>query len=84
MYFISPDLGDVVHIGGRFYVYIASSKHKGVGRILESYANEFSKVVQTRDASVQSKLYKYGKKFSIAFTKYFSKLIRQMKGNCVF
>ena len=60
---------------------------------------EFSKVMQTLDcisglritfenspnpASVQIRLYKYGKKFSIAFTKYFSKLIRQMNGNCVY
>ena len=58
MYFISPDLGDIVRIGRRFYVYIASSKHeegwensrKLCKRILESYANEFSKVIQTRDA----------------------------------
>ena len=30
------------------------------------------------------RLCKYGKKFSIAFIKYFSKSIRQMKGNCVY
>ena len=47
MYFISPDLGDIVHIGRRFYVYITSSKHEGgwensrklCKRILESYTN---------------------------------------------
>ena len=47
MYFISPDLGDIVHIGRRFYVYIASSKHeegwensrKLCKRILESYTS---------------------------------------------
>ena len=54
MYFISPDLGDIVDIGRRFYVYIALSKHEGEGeggrggwensrklckRILQSYTN---------------------------------------------
>ena len=38
---ISLDLGDIVHVGRRFYVYIASSKHEGdwENSRLESYAN---------------------------------------------
>ena len=64
---------------------------RGVGRIRDSYANPrrsrgFCITVENspNPSSVYIRLCKHRKKFSIAFIKYFSKLIRQMKGNFVY
>ena len=60
---------------------------RGVGRIRDSYANPrrsrgFCITVENspNPSSVYIRLCKHRKKFSIAFIKYFPKLIRQLKG----
>ena len=53
---------------------------RGVGRIRDSYAVCITVENSPNPSSGYIRLCKHRKKFSIAFIKYFSKLIRQMKG----
>ena len=76
--------------GHFFHVYIASSKHEGVWE----NSRQLCKPSTTSRVAYRSRIlpipmFRWGyvnmkRKFSIAFIKYFSKLIRQMKGNFVY